>query len=345
MKVLACASGQHGPFARFEGPAAGGSPVLMSNEPNHVLKFSTDMLPERDRYDAFREEFARQVTHLDVQREEKGSFYAHFSFATLGALNCGSVDFSPASYGRTPELLTDGNDDFVLFINRGSAIHESRKDQVTAHGGAILQDNSQAGRVSSEDVGSLLNIRIPRKLLMSVVPTAEDLVGSAINPNSTALRLLHNYVAMLLDDSTEQPQTLAVAGQHIVDLIALAIADNAETAAMRTSIGLKAARTLAVRRSIQERLGDPELSLALIAKVNGISERYVQALLEEQDTSLTDYVLEQRLALAHRLLSNPMHRQRRISDIAYGAGFSDLSHFNRSFRRRYGRTPSEVRVT
>jgi AraC-like DNA-binding protein len=29
--------------------------------------------------------------------------------------------------------------------------------------------------------------------------------------------------------------------------------------------------------------------------------------------------------------------------VAYEAGFGDLSYFNRTFRRRYGATPSDVR--
>jgi transcriptional regulator GlxA family with amidase domain len=34
----------------------------------------------------------------------------------------------------------------------------------------------------------------------------------------------------------------------------------------------------------------------------------------------------------------------RIIDIAFAAGFSDVSHFNRIFRRRFGDTPSGVRI-
>jgi AraC-like DNA-binding protein len=30
-------------------------------------------------------------------------------------------------------------------------------------------------------------------------------------------------------------------------------------------------------------------------------------------------------------------------DIAWSAGFSDISHFNRVFRRRFGETPSSLR--
>jgi AraC-like DNA-binding protein len=54
-------------------------------------------------------------------------------------------------------------------------------------------------------------------------------------------------------------------------------------------------------------------------------------------------VLEQRLLLAHRLLCGIRGRKEKISTIAYDAGFRDLSYFNRSFRRRFGMTPSEWR--
>jgi AraC-like DNA-binding protein len=61
--------------------------------------------------------------------------------------------------------------------------------------------------------------------------------------------------------------------------------------------------------------------------------------------SFTDHVLAQRLAFAHRLLSAPHRRSMKISAIAFDAGFGDLSYFNRTFRRRYGVSPSDVRET
>jgi AraC-like DNA-binding protein len=54
-------------------------------------------------------------------------------------------------------------------------------------------------------------------------------------------------------------------------------------------------------------------------------------------------VLDRRLERAVALLRDPGWQQRKISDIAAVAGFTDLSHFNRSFRRRYGATPSDIR--
>jgi AraC-like DNA-binding protein len=44
------------------------------------------------------------------------------------------------------------------------------------------------------------------------------------------------------------------------------------------------------------------------------------------------------------MLTHPRYAGMTVSAIAFAAGFGDLSHFNRDFRRRYGATPSEVRA-
>jgi AraC-like DNA-binding protein len=43
-------------------------------------------------------------------------------------------------------------------------------------------------------------------------------------------------------------------------------------------------------------------------------------------------------------LTGPSANRRGITAIAYECGFNDLSYFNRSFRRRFGLTPSEARA-
>ena len=56
------------------------------------------------------------------------------------------------------------------------------------------------------------------------------------------------------------------------------------------------------------------------------------------------HLLEKRLEKAAALLRDGDWRDRKIADIALAAGFNDLSHFNRSFRRRFGATPSDLRA-
>jgi AraC-like DNA-binding protein len=104
-------------------------------------------------------------------------------------------------------------------------------------------------------------------------------------------------------------------------------------------------RRAAILRIVESRSGDPKLSAAAIAAVLGITPRYVHLLLEETGRSLSHHVLERRLRRAIELLRDPRWRDRRISDIAAAAGFTDLSYFNRAFRRHCGVTPSDIRDT
>ena len=56
------------------------------------------------------------------------------------------------------------------------------------------------------------------------------------------------------------------------------------------------------------------------------------------------YVLGQRLAHAHRLLTDPSRAGEKIATIAFAAGFGDVSYFYRAFRRRYDVLPSDLRA-
>jgi AraC-like DNA-binding protein len=69
----------------------------------------------------------------------------------------------------------------------------------------------------------------------------------------------------------------------------------------------------------------------------------LQRLFEEDGSTFCKFVLEKRLARAHRMLSEPVFSPRAVSTIAYDVGFGDLSYFHRSFRKHYGTTPLGVR--
>lgn len=111
------------------------------------------------------------------------------------------------------------------------------------------------------------------------------------------------------------------------------------------SNGVRAARRSAVLREIERRSADPNLNAAKVAKVLGVTPRYIHLLLEDSGKSFAHHVLDERVAKAAALLRDPRWRSRRIAEIAGEAGFTDLSYFNRAFRRRYGATPRDIRAS
>lgn len=100
---------------------------------------------------------------------------------------------------------------------------------------------------------------------------------------------------------------------------------------------------LAAKRMIAEQLGDPELTCERVAVAVGISVRHLARLFALEGASMRRYISDMRLEQAHRLLSSPQANGLDISEVAYRHGFASQAHFARSFKVRFGCTPSEAR--
>jgi AraC-like DNA-binding protein len=162
--------------------------------------------------------------------------------------------------------------------------------------------------------------------------------------SSEALRLLVSYVDILQKEKAPMtPDLLALSATHIQDLAALALGATRDAAEAAKIGGLRAARLQALKTDIIANIGNPALTLDVIALRHNIFPRYIRTLLNDDQTSFSDLVREQRLRRAYRM-SDPKLADRNVSTIALECGFGDLSHFNHSFRRRFGATPSDVRA-
>jgi len=84
-----------------------------------------------------------------------------------------------------------------------------------------------------------------------------------------------------------------------------------------------------------------ELSLADVAKAAGASVfHFCKVFHKSTGLKFTDYVARVRLEDARNRLLNP---NLRVSEIAYDVGFQSLTHFNRTFKRVFGQSPTEFR--
>jgi AraC-like DNA-binding protein len=107
--------------------------------------------------------------------------------------------------------------------------------------------------------------------------------------------------------------------------------------------GMPAKHVRSIINAIQLNYMDPELSPKKVARKLSITVRYVHALLHQSGKSFTERVQELRLAAAYRMLNSAQFSTKNIGEIAYQVGFSDQSHFNRCFKKRFGASPREVR--
>src|SRR6516162_5073514 len=160
---------------------------------------------------------------------------------------------------------------------------------------------------------------------------------------SEAMQLLRLYLGSVENAFTASVDYRSIIRTHIVDLTVLAATTHCSIGESSAS-AVVATRLAAALDYIASHFSDPELRLAKVAQSLSISPRYLQRLLESSGTSFTGYVTELRLKHAFTRLTAEDLIDLRICDIALQAGFSDISHFNRLFRSRFGDTPKGVRA-
>jgi AraC-like DNA-binding protein len=190
-----------------------------------------------------------------------------------------------------------------------------------------------------------LNVNVPRQALAALVPKLNDAFMQPIPPDSEALKLLMRYLDILQDgQELASPGLCNAVVNHVHDLLALTLGASRDAAEIANGRGVRAARLGAAKADILKDLSRQGFSVREIARHLGVTPRYVQKLFDSEGMTFSEFLLDQRLTRAHRMLTNPRFHGRSISYIAFEAGFGDLSYFNRSFRRRYSESPSDVRA-
>ncbi|TCK65737.1 helix-turn-helix transcriptional regulator [Curtobacterium sp. PhB136] len=94
---------------------------------------------------------------------------------------------------------------------------------------------------------------------------------------------------------------------------------------------------------VQVHVVDRDLTIAEVARVHGISERYAYLILQRAGISLADRVRGRRLAGAAEELRRVHERHVTVSEIAHRWGFPDHANFTRAFHRAYGMSPRDYR--
>jgi AraC-like DNA-binding protein len=188
-------------------------------------------------------------------------------------------------------------------------------------------------------------IRLPGKTLAPLLGEPGDDAMRLIPGETRSLRLLVGYLRALDSEAAlESPDLRQAVAVHICDLLALSVGANRDAIDLAEQRGVRAARLQAIKTDIARNLGDYGLNVSEIALRQGVTPRYVQKLFAKEGATFSEYVLERRLALARRLLTDLRLADRPVTSIAFDAGFADLSYFNRTFRRRFDATPTEARA-
>lgn len=308
-----------------------------------MFRFSTADYPVHKRAEAWREVFGRTVLRVDIEPLEREGFHAEATGHLLPGLAVLFATTSAVRQGNSLDLIT-GDDLSFAAPTCPYSVSQLGRSPMCGPGDGILMANDDVGKAMFSAACSYTMFSVPVAAMKPLVPDIGAALMRPIPAGSLPLRLLMRYLDIARDtQALNDPNAQRMVATHVYDLLALTLGATRDGAHMAEQRGARAARFAAIKADIHRSLHQRELTLETIAARHRLSPRTVQLLFESEETTFSKFVIEQRLAAAYRLLRDPRHGDKTISAIALISGFGDLSYFNRSFRRRFGMTPSDAR--
>jgi AraC-like DNA-binding protein len=310
------------------------------------ISWSTERSEPAERIRAWQTVIFDAFQECEMEYEASADFWARMTCSRYGEVSIGRIQGSRRRASRTAERAKFGDDGVVMTIAcKGRYRYDqARREAFIEPGEAYFFHNCLPGVFEADAGGDYWLIALPARVIIPGFGDSSSLVGCRITNAKAELKLLTSYLeAVYRTPGLRDPNTRSVIGSHVTDLIVATVGRADEASQASAGRGIRATRYKLAMEEIQRRHCEPTLNGERLARSLSVSKRYLQQLFEENGRTLSSEIMNERLKAVRRALSDPALDGLKISEIVYRCGFSDLSYFNRAFRRTYGETPKAAR--
>lgn len=313
------------------------------------LSWNTADTRPGEQFAYYREAICQAFMNLTPEPAAESGFPANVGHVRLGDAAINRVSF-PAHVVRRSASDIAASDRSCFYLNLKLAGRcRIRQDdrEISLSPGQVGIFDSDRQFTLLHDLGPQFEVAsfwVPADALRERLPAAFDVTAARVSDDPFVGHLITETARTLSDGALRMTEDEGVRlFRALIELVAVSLSrqSRARTAEAES---LTDATMLALKRAIHRRIREPGLAVADIAEAVGISERYVHKLLARSGVSFTDYVIERRLDGIARDLGDSAMAGRAIGTIAFDWGFSDLSHFTRRFKQRFGCRPRDWRA-
>ena len=307
--------------------------------------FSTANLHPRDRFDCWHEVACKNILGHESRPQSRHAFEAELSVASLAQVNLFLFRNSAMQVQRTSRHIARAqSDDLFVCLQRASStiIAQAGRELALQANDFCLLDPRIPHTGTFNGNSEMLACKVPRSMLEARFGHTHRVALRSLGRESAVGRLTSSYLAMLPTHVDQLESGHALIREQVLDLIALSLGAATQEPAVTLSSS-RELHLLRLRSAVEARLKDASLTPSAAAAAAGISLRYANALLAQQDTSLGRYIQDLRLERCRKILEDSTQMHRTLTEIAFAWGFSDQSHFSRAFKIAFGVTPREFR--
>ncbi len=306
--------------------------------------FATNELAPAERFEAWRQSMGVFLDPSLDDRDAATHFVGEIEGYLLDDIVFSRGRASGQKFDRTSlKIAHDGLDHYMIQLFFDGHM------EMNLHGRTI---RNRPGPIVGFDLGDVMDsansdfdmlcVIVPRARLSPLLARPDSLHGLIPAADEGSGLLLANYMRTLYRTAPMLSPTEASASAHaLLDLIASAF----NNAAMGKDDGYERRHQFLLLRAqqfIRDKLGSPELSPEYIAANIGVSRSSLYQVFEPVG-GIAEYIRELRLRKCLTEIVGAHSASTRVAEIGFRWGFTNPSAFARSFKQRFGQTPSEAR--
>jgi AraC-like DNA-binding protein len=308
--------------------------------------FDTKTLAAAQRRGAWREAICEIYLQVDCMADRQDDYSGFVREARLGAVTLTDTLCSPQWIHRQAHHTAHfGKDCYYFGIEHLGEIdiRQAGSSFLLRPGNGSLYYANEPYSLRSRVKSRQFWVELPREAFDRRFDAGRPPLLTSVSLTRGLGRIAAEFCSTLAQESANVDEaSRKQLGEQLMDILALALhGEPGRQPAEEKSIQL--ARLGSIKAYIESNLGDPNLSLATIAKQNGVSLRYLHQLFRLTDASVSEWLRFRRLQECYDLLMSPRHANQSITEIAYSMGFSSSSHFSNLFRAQFNARPSDVR--
>lgn len=313
-------------------------PSKVSSNENNFLKF-LEKLSDKT--------LAVDVLHCNAKAPNRFRFRLHkesLSLCTATRFNCDpcSISFHAKSFEIAEPMV------FFIYIMVGSCSVSSKQDfscvrRLTADQ-FMFVDASKPIEMSSEVNFEVTIIMVPEAYVQThTAYRVLDFSGERITSGNASCALFTKIFRETLRTLPKIPKRFHEVLLDGIFFFLRPVLSDAESFKELQVKNRMDYLHLEAERILLSRFCEPRLEMVDVANELGISVRYLSRVFKKSGTTFSEELMRLRLNKAGVMLREEHCMNLSISDIARKSRFTCLSHFSRSFKAFFGKTPTEMR--
>lgn len=247
--------------------------------------------------------------------------------------------------GRTSSTVQQGGSGFYmlsLLLSGSGVLYQDGRSLQVQPGHLAFYETSQPLALFLGDGHREFVMRFPKERLQLPTAFTDQLTATAIDRAHPLGSVVQSYLFSLPDQlATQSRGVQARLTRTGLDLLGTMFGQilgvTAESFEPKTQLLLR------IETFIDNHLDDPALSPDSIARAHYISTRSLRDLFQQTGETVTGAIRERRLQRCAQDLAHPAFAALSCAEIAARRGFISQAHFSRSFKERFGLSPSQFK--